>query len=275
MKRKIWTVVGLFVSILLLTPLVVSAQNLDVAPLSWDFGNIELGTSHSQIFTLTSLGPTGVWVYETELAPAVSDWRPSQICARDVSIYLSPLPFYPGGYEVIASDFAITQVSDSDGAGLLPGEYPMGQTVDVQVTFTPSALECRQVFLYVWSNDSVYPPGPYAYISLTGCGVETPSLPGELMSDLLTFFDASVTGGSLLGSGSGSSAPHRLKAFKNMLKASSDLIEADAHDLACTQLQDALDRTDGATPPPDFVAGTDAEELATKITDVMNALTCP
>jgi len=145
----------------------------------------------------------------------------------------------------------------------------------VEITFTPSALGSREAFLSIQSNDSIPPPGPHAFFPLTGLGVDATNPPGELMADLLAFFNASVTDGSLTGSGPGSSAPHRLKAFKNMLKASSDLVEAHAYDLACTQLQDALNHADGLTPPPDFIGGLSMDALASMIAEVRNALGCP
>jgi hypothetical protein len=266
MKRRIWTVIGLLVSILLITPLVVSAEDLNVAPISWDFGDVELLTSRSHIFTLSSLGPTAVWVYVAYTTPTATS--PYLICTGNL-----PYDYHCGvqpGDCTTPCDFAVTAISEP-----LPNELPTGSTIDVEVTFRPSALGFRHAFLFIQSNDSILPPGPQVLIPLTGWGVDATAPPGELMADLLAFFNASVTGGSLTGLGPGSSASHRLKAFKNMLKASSDLIEVHAYDLACTQLQDALNRTDGLAPPPDFVAGESMVELASKITGVRNALGCP
>ena len=170
MKRKIWTVIGLLVSILLLTPLLVSAQNLQVAPLSWDFGDVELGTSRSQISTLTSLGPTGVWVYVAEITPTEYFSAPYRICGRSDSAPPGICDVIPEiCEEEIACDFAISQVIISDGRPYVPPvELPMGVSVDVEVTFTPSALGSREAFLFIWSNDSVPPPGPRLFIPLTG-----------------------------------------------------------------------------------------------------------
>ncbi|MBI4529238.1 MAG: hypothetical protein HY695_36025 [Deltaproteobacteria bacterium] len=143
----------------------------------------------------------------------------------------------------------------------------------MEITFTPSAVGAQEAFLNIVSNDA-YPPGDNIFIPLSGWGVDASVDPGELMATVIAFFDESVSGGSIAGSGPGNSAAGRLKAFGNMLKASSDLIEAGAYDLACTQLQDALNRTDGGTPPPDFVTGDSADELAAMIMEVMDALGC-
>ena len=265
MKRKFWTVIGLLVSILLLTPLLVSAEDLDVSPMEWDFGDVELGTSRSQVFTLTSRGPTAVWVYVIATTP-YDTYGYVLTCLGELSAdYCSDNPT-----SCTACDFTVTAISHP-----LPMETPTGQTIDVEVTFTPSALGSREAFLFIQSNDSIPPPGPQAFIPLTGLGVEATNPAGELMADLLAFFNASVTDGLLTGSGPGGSAPHRLKAFKNMLKASSDLIKAHAYDLACTQLQDVLNRADGLTPPPDFIGGPNMDELISMIAEVRNALVCP
>ncbi len=266
MKRRIWTVIGLLVSILILSPLLVSAEDLDVAPTSWDFGDVELGSSQSQIFTLTSLGPSAVWVYVVETTPTATD---GPFCAGGLSTDYCNL--HPE--ECTACDFAVTFINKPLPIELPEDDADHDGTVYVTVTFTPSGLGSREAFLYIFSNDSIDPPGMYAFIPLTGWGVDATDT-SEMMADLLAFFNASVTGGTLTGSGPGGSALHRLKAFKNMLKASSDLIEAGEYTLACTQLQDALNRTDGLAPPPDFVSGASMDELASKITEIRNALGC-
>lgn len=264
MKMTNCKVIGLLVPILLLTPLLVSAEDLSISPMEWDFGDVELAASRSQVFTLTSHGPTAVWVYVVATTPVAGVIAP--ICAGGLSA--DHCSMYPS--ECTACDFAVTYISQP-----LPMEHPAGDTLDVEVTFTPSALGRREAFLFVQSNDSVGLPGTEAWIPLIGFGVDASSPPGGLMADLLAFFDAAVADGSLTGSGSGSSAPHRLKAFRNMLQASSDLIEAHAYDLACTQLQDALNHSDGLAPPPDFVDGTGRGDLAAGIVEVMSALGCP
>lgn len=65
-----------------------------------------------------------------------------------------------------------------------------------------------------------------------------------------------------------------MKAFRNMLKASSDLINVCDYESACTQLQDTLNRIDGDKHPPDFMEGIDAETLASMIRDVINLFEC-
>ena len=62
-----------------------------------------------------------------------------------------------------------------------------------------------------------------------------------------------------------------------MVEAAGNLIDAELILDACWQLQDALAKTDGLEPPesaPDFVAGVAAEELASKIQELMTSLGC-
>ena len=66
----------------------------------------------------------------------------------------------------------------------------------------------------------------------------------------------------------------RLKALRNMIEAAGDLIAAGDYEVACQQLQDAYDRCDGEFPPPDFVEGDAADDLATMILELMADLVC-
>jgi len=59
-----------------------------------------------------------------------------------------------------------------------------------------------------------------------------------------------------------------------MLLTAGELLEQGDVDGACAQLQDAADRTDGASPPPDFVQGDAAADLLDAITEVQDELGC-
>lgn len=59
-----------------------------------------------------------------------------------------------------------------------------------------------------------------------------------------------------------------------MLLAAGELLEQSDVDAACTQLQAAADRTDGAFPPPDFVQGAAADDLLDAITEVQDEFGC-
>ena len=104
-------------------------------------------------------------------------------------------------------------------------------------------------------------------------GVEELS-PEEEIARILDFFDTSVESETLEGDGTGNSAEKRLNALRNMIEAARDLIAAGDIDAACQQLQDVYNRTDGETPPPDFVTGEAASELATMILELMAEIGC-
>ena len=59
-----------------------------------------------------------------------------------------------------------------------------------------------------------------------------------------------------------------------MIDAAGDLIDALDLQKGCKQLEDAFDRCDGQSPPPDFVAGPAAPELAGMIAELLLLLGC-
>jgi hypothetical protein len=109
-------------------------------------------------------------------------------------------------------------------------------------------------------------------VVLTGEGVTLD--PSDALGTILEFFDQSVIDGTLVGNGPGASGPRRLAALRNKLEAAGDLIDAGHTEKACNQLLDALLRTDGVFPPPDFAAGPAAPELATQIQDLRTSMGC-
>ncbi|MES2643664.1 MAG: hypothetical protein V4850_29530 [Myxococcota bacterium] len=94
----------------------------------------------------------------------------------------------------------------------------------------------------------------------------------EALQEIVTFVDAAVAAGTLVGSGRGGSADGRLAALVNMLEAVEDLLAVGDVDGAREQLLAVLDRTDGAPQPPDFVAGSAAAELAARVTELLAEL---
>lgn len=86
---------------------------------------------------------------------------------------------------------------------------------------------------------------------------------------VISFFDASVANGTLIGAGPGESARGRLKALRNKLSAAELALRAGNVPGARNQLLGAYERTVGA--PPAFVAGPAAAELASRI---MAAIQC-
>lgn len=98
--------------------------------------------------------------------------------------------------------------------------------------------------------------------------------PAEQVENLLWFLDSSATAGSLTGSGTGRSGEHRLGALRNRIETAHQLVETGQTDRACSQLATALERTDGGLPPPDFVEGEAAPEVAARVQALLNDLGC-
>lgn len=102
----------------------------------------------------------------------------------------------------------------------------------------------------------------------------SPISPSQQTANILSFYDSSVSNGTLAGSGPGNSAKGRLKALKNMIEAAEYFIIAGNTAGACQQLMEAYNRTDGLPRTPDFVAGQAASELAPMIQDLRANLEC-
>jgi hypothetical protein len=91
---------------------------------------------------------------------------------------------------------------------------------------------------------------------------------------LVSFFDAAVDQGTLVGDGPGRSATGRLVALRNMIIEAGNLVEAGYIAEACQQLQDAYNRCDGEAPPRDFVSGDAAADLEGEIQELIASLEC-
>ena len=128
------------------------AQDLQVSPTAWNFGNVVVGSSGSVTFDLYSGGPSPVWVYMALLNETPDDFDP----------FVSP---HFGEWSLGA--FAFNPATWS----MLPQELPYGDHILIDVLFTPPAAGSYQVYLGILSNDSDPPPGPQAFFLLEGNGV--------------------------------------------------------------------------------------------------------
>jgi hypothetical protein len=207
--------------------------DIDVSPLVYDFGDVELETASSILITILNCGNGDLYVQNLTFTPESS---------TDFTVTLSPeLP------SVIA---------------------PEG-SIDVEVTFSPSIEDILCSVLEITSDD---PDEPVITINLAGIGVIIEVPPSEQIEQILEFFDISVADGTLVGVGPGNSASNRLKALRNMLKATSYLIVGEYFEAAHEHLLDVLKKCDGQFPPPDFVSGDAREELANRILKLLEDL---
>ena len=190
-------------------------QALDITPAVHDFGEVAVGNTVTTIILLTNFN----------------------------------------GHAIIVSSVAFQDVSDPDfilrNVPELPFTIlPMG-TAEVEVVFSPSAEVSHVAVLEILSND---PENPHQQVVLAGVGIS--AQPPVSIQDILAFFDASVEAGTLDGRGQRpQSKKARLRVFRFHLVAASRLIDAGRDGLACHRLEHAYLRSDGQTPPPDFLVG--------------------
>jgi beta propeller repeat protein len=203
---------------------------LEVAPASVQFGTVNVGSSQTQVVTVTNL--------ENHTASV-------QSVALDLS----------------GSRFSV-------GPLTLPQTLVPGGSIDISVTFAPTAAVTSSNTLRITTSLSE------VLVPLSGQGVSAVGPPQQQIADILAFFDSSVQAGTLTGNGSGNSGAGRRNALRNMLTAAGNLIQQGRISDACQQLLDALNRTDGNSLPPDFVAGSAAADLAQRIRTLRATLGC-
>ena len=200
------------------------------SPDTWDYGDVEIGSSESLLVTIQNLGSSDMLVFDLIV----------------------------GGAD--ASEFVIT------AGPVAPFVAKPNEPVDIEVSYVPADLGESLAYLRIevtgsdHGSESVY---------LSGKGVESEPPPEQVIQDILDFIDDSVSAGDLSGSGPGNSASGRLNALVNMVESAGDLIEEGDYETAFDQLETVYKKCDGETPPPDFVEGDAREELAGMILDLM------
>jgi hypothetical protein len=206
-----------------------------ISPLDYDFGEVEIWSSSTTIFSISNEGTDPLTVTEISMDPGNGS-----------------------GFQ-ITTDFSLP-VTVSDGG-----------YVEVEITFTPDSPGDISGLLRVRSDDPDY---EWKYANMSGTGVAYEPPPQKQIAEIIDFIDDSVASGDLAGDGPGNSANKRLNALQNMIEAAGDLIENGEIDEACEQLLAALHKCDGIPKPPDFVSGPAAIELTQKISDLMASLGC-
>jgi hypothetical protein len=126
------TVLGLLIGLTVVAaPLFASAQCIEVTSDSCDYGDVKVGTGESQIITIHSCATSDLTVY------------------------------YIGIMEDPTGVFSMSPVPD------VPFPLDGGETLEVQVTFTPPDLGVHEAFLYIVHNAT----GGETEIDLSGVGV--------------------------------------------------------------------------------------------------------
>jgi hypothetical protein len=93
------------------------------------------------------------------------------------------------------------------------------------------------------------------------------------IQEILGFIEKSVADGTLVPVKDGKAGHGQLGALTNMIETAGNLIDANDPNV-CGQLHAALGKTDGNEPPPDFVTGPAAPQLAVMIEELMDSLGC-
>jgi hypothetical protein len=118
----------------------VSAQCIDVTPESWDYGDVKVGTGKSQTFTIHSCEATALNIN-----------------------YIDIIEDDSGAYEITSS---VPDVPFSLQGSAHP-DFPEGETLDVEITFTPPSLGVHEACLYIGHDAN----GGVTRIDLLGVGV--------------------------------------------------------------------------------------------------------
>ena len=232
------TVAFLFMAVFAVVfPLNVQANpdTLEVLPTDHDFGDVEVGTTVTTIVSMTNINGSDVEVFGLGFQAGGS--------VAYSMVDAPPVPFI-----------------------VIPGE-----TVEVEVAFSPSAAGYVTAVLAVESTDSL---NHVHGVFLGGVGVDTPPEPVTLQP-ILHFFAASVATGTLDGTGSNDRVKRsQLRVFRFILVAAGTLIEGGYMGWACHVLERAFIRSDGLPRPNDFVEGDARSELNGMIGQLMADMGC-
>ena len=234
---------------LLLLPLPVAAEYINVYPgpdenwnYLYDYGEVEVGKS-------------GVMVFQIEC----DDESPGFLIVDNVFI-------------ADAGPFAVTD------APAFPAVFDVGESIYVEVTFTPGSEGLAEGIMKILSNASNVPPGANISYALQGTGVAYVPTPEERMDALIDYFDANSAppAPTICGLGPGNSASAKLRIFGRMLDTAADLIAlgAYAYPAACDELERAYLRSDGESPPKDYIDCEGGVIVNAMIAEVMDAIDC-
>ncbi len=210
---------------------------IEVDPISYDFGEVEINSDGTLIATISNSGPADLLI--------------SSIILRTGS----------------STEFSIIYTPD------VPFRLSAGETAaDIGLSFTPSTEGLSEAFIDIYSND---PDDPLVTIQLAGTGVEYEPPPDEQIQIILDFIDEKVEDGDLIPIPSGKSDPGlRVKAIKDKIETAGGHFEEGDLDGACSELEDAYKKTDGIPTPKDWFEGVASAELAEKILDLKVSMGC-
>lgn len=158
-KSRVAHLMLLMTCLLLAAPMAVYCQNIEVSPLSWDFGDVVIGETATMEFSISSIGPS------------------------TVQMYLAVLTAEPDLVPYLEHDFTLTdgpalRYWEEDGiysAG--PIEIDEGSSVAYEVTYSPTTIGLHNAELLIMSNDYDPAEDAFIYVHLFGNGVDPGSVP--------------------------------------------------------------------------------------------------
>ena len=219
--------------LLLLTGMVFGIPEIEVTPLDYDFGLLEVGSSDSAIITIYNHG--------------------------DTPLTLEDAYFEPGS----SGDFAITSL-------LFPPVYmSSGAQFTIEVTFSPTSGGPASASLLILSTDT---DEPQVQVLFTGQAPLDEQSPQEQIATIIDFVGQSIFDGTLQGNGPGNSADKRLNALLNKLDRAEELIEEEVYEEAHQELESIYKFIDGQDKPGDFIQGPAVSELGAKVLDLIQTI---
>ncbi len=217
------------------TPCVYGEPDINVVPLSHDFGQVEVGSSESVVITIHNDGGDPIAIYDAN---------------------------FPDGS---SGDYSITSFF------FPPVYFGAGGQFNLTIEFAPSVNGPSQDILQIINSD---PDQPLVQVVLTGEGTGGETTPTEQVEQINDFVKTAVDDRTLIGTGGGSSARNRLRTFAKKLQIVESLIEGEFFSEACMLLKSVYKHCDGLGKPKDFVEGVARSDLAAKIEELITALDC-
>jgi len=215
----------------------VREANIEVDPLQYDFGHVQVGSPSTMYLSLSNNGGAELIIEDIYLDSLISG---------------DPFTFY--------CPF------------LLPLTLVSGSSLDIEVMYNPTLIFAQQAnSLVIESSDQ---DEGVIEVPFQGWGVLAEE-PSQAMTGLKDFLDQAIASGMITGQGSGKSADKRLHALRNMIDSAGDLIANGAMPEACAQLGSIYKKLDGQPKPPDFASGVAVPGIAAAILELKDNLDCP
>jgi hypothetical protein len=290
--------------LLLISPQGAVAQTVTWSPQVMDFGMVPVGTTATQVLTLTNTDPaiplsinSAVITFDDRGAYAVRPVEPLPVLVFPGESFAIEISFSPPDLSFFSSEIIV--YSNAENKPMLY-YFPMGQgmVVDPCYPSTNCDGECKDISNDVdncgsCGNVCVAPANAQATCESgvcgfvcdegyepvgTGCKAIVAQTPLQMMEELVEFAYVSMGNETLVGFGPGGggeqSASARLRVFNKQLnKAYLALLYGNPE--TCETLNWLQLRTDGGWPfvlPPDFVMGEASSEVHERLIEIINAL---